>query len=89
MTTNEEEMMKKYVLRTHNIEITKGGLFMCNDGDMFGNVWEALEHTIWLDLGSKIIKDEDGKERECNDYYEVIEERPSYQSKKEKKHKVD
>ncbi len=85
----EEEMMKKYVLRAHNIETTKEGLFMCNDGDMFANVWEALEHTIWL---------EDGKERECdlmsktindNDYYEIIKERPSYQSKKEKEYEVD
>jgi hypothetical protein len=25
-------------------------IYYCNDGDGFRNVWEALEHTIWLDL---------------------------------------
>ena len=83
MNKKEKAEMKKYVLRTHNIETTKEG-FMCNDGDIFKNVWEALDHTIWLDLMKKRIKD-DGSERECNDYYEIIEERPSYQSINEKK----
>lgn len=70
--------IKRFVLRAHNIEITDEG-FVCNDGDIFDDVWRALEHTIWLDLMTKRITD-DGKERDCNDYYEIIEERPSNQS---------
>lgn len=82
---NEEEDYKRKVLRAHNIEVIKDG-FICNDGDIFKSVWEALDHTIWLDLKSKTIND-DGKERECNDYYEIIKESPSYQSKLLKKKK--
>ena len=77
--TQELDDIKRFVLRAHNIEITDEG-FMCNDGDTFNDVWEALEHTIWLDLMKKRITDNDGKERDCNDYYEIIEGKPSYMS---------
>ena len=87
MDKKQESLYRKSVMRAHNIEITDNG-FMCNDGDTFKNVWEALEHTIWLDLSSRHIKYETGKnpltiDRNCNDYYEIMEERPSAQSKEE------
>lgn len=75
---SDEEEMVKFVLRSHNIEAIDND-FICNDGDMFTNIWEALEHAIWLDLTKTTIKDGD-KSRNCNDYYEVIEGRPSNQS---------
>ena len=71
------------VLRSHNIEIMDEG-FMCDDGDIFTNIWEALYHTICLDLISRHIKYKN-IDRNCNDYYEILNKRPSYQSIKEKK----
>lgn len=83
MDKSEEASYRQSVIRAHNIEITEDG-FMCNDGDVFTNVWEALEHTIWLDLITKEIKDKNTK-RHCNDYYEILNESPSHESIEEEK----
>lgn len=83
MKQSEETEYKKAVLRSHNIDF-KDGTYWCNDGDGFNTIWEALEHTIWLDLMTKRIKTADG-DRDCNDYYELIHERPSHQSIEEDK----
>jgi len=85
ITKKEESLYMKAVLRAHNIEIQKDGTFMCNDGDCMDNIWKALDHTIYLDLISKRLLDPD---RDCNDYYEIINEKPSYQSIKEDMKKV-
>lgn len=78
----EQELNKKSVLRAHNITY-RDKHYWCNDGDGFKDIWNALEHTIWLDLNSKTINTEDGKERDCNDYYEILNERESHESMEE------
>ena len=81
MTKDQEKHYRLAVMRAHNIEIEDNG-FMCNDGDTFKNIWEALDHTIWLDLCSRHLKYEN-IDRNVNDYYEILNESPSEQSKEE------
>jgi hypothetical protein len=92
---DEEEHYRLAVMRAHNITFVKKGerlyfkknfepkdIYYCNDGDGFYSLWKALDHTIWLDLLSKRVSCLD---RDCNDYYELINERPSHQSLEEDK----
>jgi hypothetical protein len=64
ISEKEKALYRKEVLRAHNIKL-EGTMFWCNDGDGFDNVWEALEHTIWLDLMASDAKD----------YHDLIYER--------------
>lgn len=84
MTKDQEKHYRLAVMRAHNIEIEDNG-FICNDGDVFSNLWEALDHTIWLDMMSTRILGKDRKERDCRDYYEIMNERESHQSVEEDK----
>ena len=69
---SEKALYRNAVLKAHNIKITDKG-FMCNDGDIFVDVWEALDHTISLDLMS----------RNSNNYYEILEKSPNHQNHKD------
>lgn len=57
ISKKEERLYMNLVLDAHNITRGKDGYYYCNDGDGMKNVWEALEHSIWLDLLTCDAKD--------------------------------
>lgn len=46
----EEQIYKKNVMEAHNITEDEDRRYICNDGDSFISLMEALNHAIYLDL---------------------------------------